>query len=281
MMKALKLVAAAVLVPIFLSGCSSIAGDRPTNYCVLGGAIAGAAAGIGLDGGIIGGLVGAGAGAVMGEAHCLPEEMAKGPMDSDGDGVNDDRDKCPGTPKGLSVDALGCHLDDDGDGVPNHKDACPGTPKGTAVNAIGCPLDSDGDGVPDASDKCPDTKPGMKVDADGCDVRVEIVTNINFDFDKADIRADAKPKLDTVVALLKANPDVSVLVVGHTDSTGAEEYNMKLSQARAASVRDYLVGNGIGTTRLSVKGAGEGVPLVSNKSRAGRAVNRRVEFEVR
>ena len=90
------------------------------------------------------------------------------PLDSDGDGVTDDLDKCPGTPKGVKVDARGCPLDSDGDGVPDYLDKCPGTPKGVKVDKAGCPLDSDGDGVADYLDKCPGTPKGVKVDKAGC-----------------------------------------------------------------------------------------------------------------
>ncbi|MFP3870965.1 MAG: thrombospondin type 3 repeat-containing protein, partial [Syntrophobacteria bacterium] len=69
--------------------------------------------------------------------------------DSDGDGVYDDVDVCPGTPKGVTVDEKGCPLDSDGDGVPDYQDRCPGTPAGVVVDSYGCPLDSDGDGVYD------------------------------------------------------------------------------------------------------------------------------------
>lgn len=90
------------------------------------------------------------------------------PIDTDGDGVADYLDKCPDTPKGVPVDTQGCPLDSDGDGVADYLDNCPNTPKGVKVDAAGCPLDADGDGVPDASDKCPDTPAGVKVDASGC-----------------------------------------------------------------------------------------------------------------
>ncbi|MDY6849870.1 MAG: OmpA family protein [Thermodesulfobacteriota bacterium] len=90
------------------------------------------------------------------------------PLDSDGDGVADYLDKCPGTPKGTSVDDKGCPLDSDGDGVPDHLDQCPDTPRGASVDDKGCALDSDGDGVPDYRDKCPDTPKGAPVDAKGC-----------------------------------------------------------------------------------------------------------------
>jgi OOP family OmpA-OmpF porin len=121
------------------------------------------------------------------------------------------------------------------------------------------------------------------VDADGCPPAGEtlaIVTNVNFDFDSAAIRKDSEAKLNRVVSLLKDNPDVRVRVEGHTDSTGPEKYNLGLSYRRSESVKNYLVTKGIDASRLSVVGFGEAKPLVSNKTRAGRAVNRRVEFKV-
>ncbi len=92
------------------------------------------------------------------------------PMDSDGDGVPDSKDRCPGTPEGAKVDARGCPVDSDGDGVFDGLDRCPDTPRGAKVDAEGCPMDSDRDGVFDGLDKCPDTPRGAKVDARGCPV---------------------------------------------------------------------------------------------------------------
>ena len=92
------------------------------------------------------------------------------PLDEDGDGVPDARDKCPHTPHGVVVDANGCPPDSDHDGVPDYLDKCPNTPAGAPVNADGCPLDSDGDGVPDYLDKCPNTARGVAVDATGCPI---------------------------------------------------------------------------------------------------------------
>src|SRR3989442_1404285 len=90
------------------------------------------------------------------------------PHDSDGDGVYDGLDKCPNTPAGAKVDAAGCPIDSDKDGVPDGIDQCPDTPAGVTVDAKGCPLDADGDGVPDYLDKCPNTPPHTPVDAYGC-----------------------------------------------------------------------------------------------------------------
>jgi OOP family OmpA-OmpF porin len=92
------------------------------------------------------------------------------PADSDGDGVNDAQDRCPGTVKGAKVDANGCELDGDGDGVVDRLDRCPTTPAGRKVDAAGCELDGDGDGVVDALDRCPTTPAGRKVDAAGCEL---------------------------------------------------------------------------------------------------------------
>ena len=88
--------------------------------------------------------------------------------DSDGDGVPDSKDKCPGTPKGARVDANGCPKDSDADGVPDGIDKCANTPKGWKVDATGCPADSDGDGVADAVDACPNTPKDVKVNDKGC-----------------------------------------------------------------------------------------------------------------
>ncbi|MHB8078101.1 MAG: OmpA family protein [Candidatus Krumholzibacteriia bacterium] len=99
------------------------------------------------------------------------------PRDSDQDGVPDNLDMCPDTPRGLRVDARGCRIieDSDHDGVSDALDKCPDTPAGTRVDASGCPIiaDSDGDGVPDSQDKCPDTPIGTRVDATGCPVPVD------------------------------------------------------------------------------------------------------------
>jgi OOP family OmpA-OmpF porin len=93
-----------------------------------------------------------------------------GVMDSDNDGVSDDKDMCPDTPLGVAVDEFGCPVDSDKDGVPDYLDKCPNTPVGVRVDSDGCPIDSDNDGVPDYLDKCPNTPIGVKVDSDGCPI---------------------------------------------------------------------------------------------------------------
>ena len=203
--------------------------------------------------------------------------------DSDGDGVKDCVDKCPNTPKGCAVDTNGCAKDTDGDGVKDCIDKCPNTPKGCPVDEKGCPVDSDGDGVPDCIDKCKGTPPNTKVDENGCPPVGEemlILTGINFAFDSAKLDKPSETIIDRAVQNLKRNPQMSVLIEGHTDSIGDEDYNMGLSIRRAQAGKDYMISQGIAKERLSKKGFGESQPLESNELEAGRAQNRRVEFVV-
>jgi OOP family OmpA-OmpF porin len=107
-----------------------------------------------------------------------------------------------------------------------------------------------------------------------------VLRGVNFDLDKATIRPDAKVILDEAAAILKRNPDVKVKVDGYTDSTGTKEYNQKLSERRAASVVEYLGAQGVETSHLTPRGFGEGNPVDTNKTKEGRAKNRRVELLV-
>jgi outer membrane protein OmpA-like peptidoglycan-associated protein len=107
-----------------------------------------------------------------------------------------------------------------------------------------------------------------------------ILRGVNFDFDKAVIRSDARPILDQAVETLKEHGAIAITVEGHTDSVGTDEYNQRLSVRRATAVRDYLGGHGIDASRMSVVGQGESKPVASNKTSDGRAQNRRVELLV-
>ncbi len=212
----------------------------------------------------------------------LPE-CGDAPLDADGDGVPDDKDKCPDTPKGAPVDENGCALDSDGDGVADYMDKCPDTPAGATVNAEGCPADSDGDGVPDYMDKCPGTKPGAKVDDSGCEIIGNVVIDsvqADFAFDSAKLTPPMMKALDTVAAKVKASRgNERLLITGHTDSIGPEAYNKKLSLRRARAVADYLASKGLDRSRMTVKGMGESEPVADNKTEAGRSKNRRVEIK--
>jgi OOP family OmpA-OmpF porin len=144
------------------------------------------------------------------------------------------------------------------------------------------PKDSDGDGVPDSIDQCPNTPHGMKVDEKGCAIKAATIVlhDITFETDKAVLTAEAKKSLDNVIAGLKGQPTMELQIDGHTDSTGGAAHNLKLSKERAASAKKYLVDSGIAASRLQTEGYGETKPVASNKTKAGRAENRRVEFKV-
>lgn len=178
--------------------------------------------------------------------------------------------------------------DSDGDGVPDSRDACPDTPRGAAVNPDGCPADSDGDGVPDYRDRCPGTPAGTKVDARGCPVpaQAEITErgtysfgSIYFDTGKSAIKPESRPVLDEVARYLKEYPDVKLEVQGHTDNVGPEEFNQRLSEARAHAVRSYLIDSGVAGDRLTARGYSMSIPAAPNDTVQGRAKNRRIEFK--
>jgi OmpA-OmpF porin, OOP family len=178
-------------------------------------------------------------------------------------------------------------VDSDKDGVPDDLDKCPDTPPGVAVDENGCPKDSDKDGVPDYLDKCPDTPLGTKVDANGCPPPEKAKMtkqgayyfgNIYFDFDKSIVKPYSRPILDNVVEYMKKNPEVKMEIQGHTDIMGSEEYNIRLSNARANAVKKYIIAKGISADRLRTKGFGKTRPVAPNKTKSGRAKNRRIEF---
>jgi OOP family OmpA-OmpF porin len=206
-------------------------------------------------------------------------------MDSDNDGVLDSMDKCPDTPKGVSVDAAGCPLDSDsdGDGVVDSLDKCPNTPKGEKVGADGCPLvsDSDGDGVVDSLDKCPNTPKGAKVDKDGCPEKlaekVSIALQIEFDSGKADIKSKYEEQIKKVADFMTTYPETTAVIEGHTDNVGKEASNVRLSTRRSESVRTYLIEKfGIAPGRLITKGFGSSQPVADNATPEGRQKNRRI-----
>ena len=213
------------------------------------------------------------------------------PVDSDGDGVTDDRDNCPGTPKGVRVNADGCPLDSDKDGVYDYLDNCPGTPLGVKVDAKGCPLDSDKDGVYDYLDKCPGTPQGVKVDQDGCAPKVvesttqkaapvatRVALKVQFDTGKSLIKKQYYDELKAVGEALNQDKTLKGAIEGYTDSVGNDRLNQQLSQRRANAVRDYIIKNfKVDANRLSAKGYGEANPVADNTTAAGRALNRRIE----
>ncbi len=104
--------------------------------------------------------------------------------------------------------------------------------------------------------------------------------NIYFDFDKTTLKSESFVELNKVVDFLKRNGNVAIEISGHTDSKGSDTYNLNLSQGRSQSVVDYLIGQGIDSSRLQAQGYGESKPIDTNDTEEGRANNRRVEFTV-
>jgi OOP family OmpA-OmpF porin len=99
-----------------------------------------------------------------------------------------------------------------------------------------------------------------------------------FDFNKSTIKPDGKRRLDDVVRLMRDNPNLRIVAVGHTDSVGSDAYNMKLGEKRASAVADYLLSEGVSPSRVDVRSEGESRPVASNATAEGRAENRRVEI---
>ncbi|MBD2714666.1 OmpA family protein [Hymenobacter sp. BT646] len=207
----------------------------------------------------------------------------EGCPDRDGDGVRDGDDKCPDTPG--KAELQGCP-DADGDGVTDASDKCPNTPSGVAVDANGCPLDRDGDGVPDYLDRCP-SRPGPASNKGCPEMKVEekkklqeATKFIQFDFDKATLKPISFPTLNGLVQILNDYPDYSLGISAHADNKGDDAYNLRLSDERAASARTYMLSKGIPADRIVSHGYGETKPIADNATEAGRAINRRVEFDV-
>lgn len=107
-----------------------------------------------------------------------------------------------------------------------------------------------------------------------------VLKNIFFDFNKYDLKPESKPELDKLVQFLKDNPTLHITIKGYTDSVGTASFNLTLSQHRAEAVMQYLIAHGIQANRLKAVGYGEAQPVASNETEEGRALNRRVEFEI-
>jgi outer membrane protein OmpA-like peptidoglycan-associated protein len=107
-----------------------------------------------------------------------------------------------------------------------------------------------------------------------------VLLGINFDFDRATLRPEAYPVLFNAAQVLMTNPDINVEIQGHTDNIGSDNYNQRLSERRAETVRQWLVAKGVAANRLTTVGFGESKPITDNKTPQARELNRRVEFRV-
>ena len=207
-------------------------------------------------------------------------EALQGCPDADGDGIADIDDACPN--KSGTAAMNGCP-DSDGDGVADNEDRCPEIAGDTANG--GCPwTDSDGDGVPDKDDNCPDL--AGTIANNGCpDEPTELINFINSENNKILFPASSnsldssdKAILDIVKNLLNKYPDASIVIEGYASSDGSEGYNMKLSERRATSVKEYLVENGIDANRLNTVGYGETKLTGDNNTTSGRKQSRRAKI---
>jgi len=221
----------------------------------------------------------------------IKEEVAPAPVvaavavvdgDADNDGVKDSVDNCPSTPAGSTVDAKGCIVDgdDDNDGVLNSVDACLATVAGVAVDAKGCMIDGDddNDGVKNSMDKCPSTKANHAVDANGCVSEIDL--NINFKTGSSEVDSASKANITKFASFMKAAPSYKAEIIGYTDSVGRASSNKRLSLKRANIVKGLISAEGVPSNRLSATGMGEANPVADNKTKAGRAQNRRIEAKL-
>ncbi len=221
-------------------------------------------------------------------------------FDNDKDGIPDSLDKCPNAPEDKDgfEDNDGCpDFDNDRDGVVDSLDKCINIPEDIDgfEDSDGCPdYDNDKDGIADTLDKCPnqpETYNGYK-DEDGCPdtlpkptAKEEKALNkalraINFKTASAELTTDSYTALMSIVNFLKQYPFLKYEIQGHTDSRGNDDYNLLLSAARAASVRYYLVSQGVSDSVIIAIGYGKTRPIATNNTAQGRALNRRVEFKV-
>lgn len=176
--------------------------------------------------------------------------------------------------------------DTDGDGINDEEDKCPTVPG--VARYQGCPVpDRDHDGVNDEEDRCPDV-PGTKANFGCPEVKKELVEkvqknakNILFLTGSDKIATKSTKKLNEVVAVMKEDAALKLDIEGHTDNVGKEAANQVLSEKRAKAVYKYLVSKGVDASRLSAAGYGPGRPVADNKTAAGRTQNRRVELKLK
>jgi len=221
-------------------------------------------------------------------------------MDKDGDKIPDCRDLCLETREDFNgyEDSDGCPdntRDSDGDGIADWRDKCPfeKEDQNNYQDEDGCPdgmLDTDGDGVKDAVDKCPlvyaKTPTGCPPPKKKYTLvvltkkRIELKKKVFFATARAKIRLRSWPLLRQVAQVLKDHPHIYVCIEGHTDNRGGFKYNLRLSRRRAASVRKFLQRENISPGRMRSRGYSYKYPIDTNRTRRGRANNRRVEIRV-
>ena len=149
-----------------------------------------------------------------------------------------------------------------------------------AAPVVAAPVDSDGDGVADDMDKCPDSPADKPVDAEGCTIVSVVLKHVQFESNSSELTAGSNEELDKAVDAMNKYDQIRIEIQAHSDSMGEASYNQYLSEQRANSVRDYMIGKGIAADRMVAKGYGESKPIADNSTRDGRAQNRRVELKI-
>ena len=202
-------------------------------------------------------------------------------LDGDNDGVVDSLDKCPNQ-AGIAK-YNGCPIPDtDNDGVNDELDKCPN--QAGLSRYQGCPIpDTDKDGVNDEEDLCP-TEAGIAANHGCADLQPILdlaASKLKFATGKIYLSKAQLVGLDKVVEALNKFPNTTLDISGHTDNTGAERINKKLSHQRAAVVYNYLAKKGIAKTRLTKDGFAATRPIADNKTKAGRAANRRADLGIK
>jgi outer membrane protein OmpA-like peptidoglycan-associated protein len=122
---------------------------------------------------------------------------------------------------------------------------------------------------------------GATVTREGDELKVAFENKILFDVDKSELKSASQDQLVTVAGILNKYPDTNIIVMGHTDNTGSDEYNQRLSERRARAVEGFLETKGVASGRITSKGYGETMPVADNATEAGRAENRRVELSIK
>jgi outer membrane protein OmpA-like peptidoglycan-associated protein len=218
----------------------------------------------------------------------IKDNYGKLTNDDDNDGVSNLFDVDSSTPEGIKVAANGAPMDSDGDGIPDYMDADPFTAKGAKVDSEGRTIDSDGDGVGDHMDAEPNTPAGTLVNFKGISVASATsgggggvgayMPSVFFSFNSVSVTDANYLRLAAIANALKSNPNVKVILTGHSDASGAEEYNRTLGQRRADGVAKELTQVfGIDASRIETKSSGESEPLANGRSN----INRRVDVSVK
>lgn len=157
--------------------------------------------------------------------------------------------------------------DEDGDGIFDRRDRCPDTPANTAVDHMGCPLKQ-------SPPPSPPAQPAPEV------ITLDDNGQVMFAFDSAELTTAAQQRLQGLLPKLNEPAVTRVKVIGHTDSVGSDSYNQALSERRASSVAEYLIGQGLAPAKVTSQGRGESEPVTENDTEQGRAHNRRVELHL-